>query len=173
VAEEYPVVLAEPSDLEALVLLYEMVAAEGRWIAGEVPIDRDERLARWRRSLDDPSAAQLLARDDQGNLIGSLGLTVQRGIADLGMLVHPGWRGRGVGSALLRRAIGWARDQGAHKMVLTVWPHNLTARALYRKFGFEDEALLRRHYRRRNGELWDAVAMGLVLDTESPGCPYS
>jgi len=28
---------------------------------------------------------------------------------------------------------------------------------------------MRRHYRRRSGELWDAVIMGLVLDETSPG----
>src|SRR5438132_10638636 len=31
-------------------------------------------------------------------------------------------------------------------------------------FGFEEEGLLRRQYRRRNGELWDALVMGLLLD---------
>ena len=37
------------------------------------------------------------------------------------------------------------------------------ALALYRKFGFEQEGYLRSHYRRANGELWDAVVMGLLL----------
>jgi len=32
-----------------------------------------------------------------------------------------------------------------------------------RWFGFQREGLLRRHYRRRNGELWDTVVMGLPL----------
>jgi RimJ/RimL family protein N-acetyltransferase len=57
-------------------------------------------------------------------------------------------------------------------VALQVWPHNHAARALYRRFGFADEGLLRRHYRRRNGELWDAVVMGLVLDESSPGSPF-
>jgi RimJ/RimL family protein N-acetyltransferase len=68
-----------------------------------------------------------------------------------------------VGSALLSAAIAWAREAGAHKVALQVWPHNEAAIALYRKFGFEQEGRLRRHYRRRNGELWDAVVMGLCL----------
>jgi RimJ/RimL family protein N-acetyltransferase len=67
--------------------------------------------------------------------------------------------------------IAWSRESGAHKVTLTVWPHNRSAIALYRKFGFVEEGLFRRHYRRRNGELWDAVAMGLVLDRESSGSP--
>ena len=86
------------------------------------------------------------------------------GVADLGMLVTPDWRGRGVGSALLTAGIDWARAAGAHKISLQHWPHNDTARALYERFGFEQEGYLRRHYRRKNGELWDAAVMGLLLD---------
>jgi RimJ/RimL family protein N-acetyltransferase len=77
-----------------------------------------------------------------------------------------------VGSALLEAAIAWARDVGAHKVGLQRWPHNARAAALYEKFGFEEEGRLVRHYRRKNGELWDAVIMGLVLDEETPGSPY-
>ncbi|HEX8927664.1 MAG TPA: GNAT family N-acetyltransferase, partial [Actinomycetota bacterium] len=80
-----------------------------------------------------------------------------------GMLVAPGWRGQGLGTALLRAGIAWARGVGAHKVALQVWPHNQAAIALYEKLGFQREGLLRRHYRRRNGELWDAVVMGLLL----------
>ena len=44
-----------------------------------------------------------------------------------------------------------------------MWPHNHAAIGLYEKFGFAREGLLRRHYRRRNGELWDAIVMGRRL----------
>jgi RimJ/RimL family protein N-acetyltransferase len=91
-------------------------------------------------------------------------------VAGLGMMVAAGWRGRGVGAALVQGAIACARDLGAHKLALQLWPHNDAARRLYLRHGFVEEGLLRRHYRRRNGELWDAVIMGLVLDETSPGC---
>ncbi len=61
---------------------------------------------------------------------------------------------------------------GAHKVSLQVWPHNGAARRLYRRLGFEEEGRIRRHYRRRNGQLWDAIIMGMVLDHESPGSPH-
>ena len=88
------------------------------------------------------------------------------------MLVDHPWRGRGVGSTLLESCINWAKEHGAHKLSLEVWPHNIAAIALYRKFGFEHEGLQMRHYRRRSGQLWDAITMGLVLDTTSPGSPF-
>ena len=53
-----------------------------------------------------------------------------------------------------------------------MWPHNDAAIALYRSRGFTVEGRLRRQYRRADGELWDAITMGLVLDTQSPGSPY-
>jgi RimJ/RimL family protein N-acetyltransferase len=85
-------------------------------------------------------------------------------VADLGMQVKAGFRGQGVGSALLERAIAYAREQGCHKIALQHWPHNEAGRALYEKFGFVQEGYLRRQYPRKNGEIWDAVVMGLLLD---------
>jgi putative acetyltransferase len=79
------------------------------------------------------------------------------------MSVADGWRGRGVGTALMQTCVDWAREREIHKLALQVWPHNEVALHLYEKFGFEREGLLRAHYRRSNGELWDAIVMGLLL----------
>jgi RimJ/RimL family protein N-acetyltransferase len=154
---------ARERDLGRIVDLFAEVAAEGRWIAAEPPVDRDRRRRRLGEALEDEHAAVLVA-EVGGRVVGELGIELARyGVADLGMLVASGWRGRGIGSALLRSGIEWARQAGAHKIALQVWPHNAAAIALYEKFGFQREGLLRRHYRRRNGELWDAIIMGLPL----------
>ena len=155
---------ARHEDLPAAVDLRAAVANEGRWIGTEAPVDRVDRLARLRETLGDQSQALFVATAAE-EVIGELRLKLQiYGVADLSMLVAAGWRGRGVGSALLAAGLDWAGQAGAHKVSLQVWPHNAAARALYRKFGFVEEGVLRRHYRRRNGELWDAVVMGLFLD---------
>lgn len=104
-----------------------------------------------------------------GALVGALGLELRSGDAGLGMQVAADYRGQGVGSALMEAAIGWARANDAHRLSLTVFPHNHAALALYAKYGFRTEGTLRRSIRRRNGELWDAIVMGLVLDKEAPG----
>ena len=155
---------ANEDDLDAAVDLYADVAEEGRWIGGEAPVDKTERRARFETSIHRDDARFFMAEDD-GRIVGHIFIEVAGyGVADLGMMVAADVRGRGVGSALLSAAIDWARGAGAHKVGLQVWPHNEAAIALYRKFGFEQEGRLRRHYRRRNGELWDAVVMGLLLD---------
>ena len=68
-----------------------------------------------------------------------------------------------MGSALVAAAIDWAREHNLHKLSLSVFAHNTAAIALYDKFGFIEEGRRVRHFRRANGELWDALEMGLLL----------
>jgi RimJ/RimL family protein N-acetyltransferase len=151
-------------DVDGLVEMVVAVAGEGRWIGTEAPVDLERRRRRMVEELEGGGAIHLLA-EAGGEPVGQLGLRLAGyGVADLGMLVAAGWRGRGIGRALLAEAIARARAAGAHKIALQVWPHNTAAIALYERFGFEREGYLRRHYRRRSGELWDAVVMGLPLD---------
>jgi RimJ/RimL family protein N-acetyltransferase len=155
-------------DFDAWFDLFQEVAAEARWIGREGPLDRDERREAFQRTLEAHDSHTFLAERD-GTVVGALGVTLQAGLAELGMMVRHGARGRGVGSALMTSCFRWCRDQQAHKVTLTVWPHNERGIALYRKFGFAVEGRLTRHHRRRSGELWDVLSMGLVLDTTSPG----
>jgi RimJ/RimL family protein N-acetyltransferase len=163
---------ATSADVPAMVDIFAAVAAEGMWIGTEAPVDRDRRALQFTATVGGDGQAFVAVAD--GEVVGHLGLHPEHnGTADVGMVVADGWRGKGVGSALLEAAITWARaEPGVHKLTLQVWPHNGSAQALYRKFGFEREGRLRRHYRRRGGELWDALVMGLVLDESSPGSPY-
>lgn len=163
---------ARPDDLTGVVDLLEAVAAEGRWIGAELPLDRESRLARFQQALDQHGQALFVAVAG-GEVVGQLGLELRPyRVAELGMAVAAPWRGRGIGSRLLHAGVEWARSVGSHKVSLQVWPHNRAARALYRKFGFVEEGVLHRHYPRRNGQLWDVVIMGLVLDKTTPGSPY-
>jgi RimJ/RimL family protein N-acetyltransferase len=152
----------QSGDLPAVADLYELVAGEGRHIGAELPVDKPARIEKWRGCVDADDACMFVALAGD-EVIGSAGV-FGTGVVDLGINVAREWRGRGIGSALLEACIEWARRAGAHKMTLQVWPHNVAALTLYRKFGFVQEGYLRRHWRRRNGELWDAIVMGLLLE---------
>ena len=155
---------ATAADIDRMVELYATVADEGRWLGGEGPIDRGDLRRRWEVRHASGEGVQLVAEAD-GVVVGQVSLDVAPyGVASLGMLVDGAWRRQGVGTALVRAAVDAARAHGCHKVSLQVWPHNEAALALYRDLGFEEEGRLRRHYRRRSGELWDAVVLGLVLD---------
>jgi RimJ/RimL family protein N-acetyltransferase len=49
------------------------------------------------------------------------------GFGEIGMMVARDWRGRGVGPALVAAAIEWGRENGLHKLTLSVFPHNEAA----------------------------------------------
>src|SRR5262249_56055601 len=108
------------------------VAGERDGIATEPPVDLDERAARFARSADESIVAVA-----EGQIIGLLHVAVSRhGFGELAMLVERGWRGHGVGSALLAAAIDWAHDHGLHKLCLEGFAHNAAAIALYPHAGF-------------------------------------
>jgi RimJ/RimL family protein N-acetyltransferase len=140
-----------------LAIVFATVAEERDGIATEPPVDVDARAASW--TLE----GTLVAVADT-ELVGSVHVAVSRfGFGEIGMAVAREWRGRGVGSALLTAAIEWSRGQGLHKLSLQVFPHNVAAIALYRKFGFVEEGHHIKQIRRQSGELWDVVDMGLLL----------
>lgn len=164
---------ALPDDIAAVIDLFVAVVDEGRWLGTEGPVDRDAQYERFMLEASSDDAVSLVAVVDD-EIVGHARVELAPyKVAALGMMVKAQWRGRGVGGALVRSAIDAARDLGAHKVALQVWPHNTAARRLYLRYGFVEEGVLRRHYPRRNGELWDAVIMGLVLDETSPGCSLS
>jgi len=158
---------ATDEDLDELVAHIWTVAAEGRSLGVEVPFDRDARRARLGSTCSGESSTVLVADTSASGgpgLVGDISVEIAPyGVADIGMLLIDGWRGRGLGTALLDAAIAWASGAGAHKMALEVWPHNDAGIALYRRAGFVEEGRKRRHYRRRNGEIWDSVLMGRPL----------
>jgi RimJ/RimL family protein N-acetyltransferase len=155
---------ATPADAAALVELGRAVGAEAeRWLItdGDWRNVGDERryLRAVRRS---PHAAVFVAEAD-GVIVGRLSLArdshpASPHVADLGLMVASGYRRRGIGRALLDQAVAWARDVGVDKLELHVFPHNEPAIRLYERFGFEQEGVRRRHYR-RGRDLVDAVLM--------------
>lgn len=160
-------------DVDALLNLRAAIAGEGVWIGAELPLDVAGDRAKFVQTIEDAAAGKpatmLVAELEDGVLVGQLTTHSPIGIVHLAMNVADGHRGRGIGAALLTAAIEWARSAGVHKIDLECWPWNLPARRLYERFGFVEEGYRRRHYRRKNGSLWDSVVMGLVLDHDAPG----
>ncbi len=157
---------AEPSDAEQLARLADAVSAEPEgWlisVAGEWRSAGDER--RYLKALRRyPHAAVFVAETDDGTLVGRLSVgrdphPASAHVADVGLMVARDARRRGVGTALLRAAVDWAREAGVRKLELHVFPWNEAAISLYESFGFEREGYRKQHYR-RGGEYVDAILM--------------
>jgi len=80
----------------------------------------------------------------------------------LGMGVIPSYRGKGIGSLLLKEVIAMAKARGLEKVELEVYEGNSGARALYKKFGFVEEGHIRKG-RKHKGQYEDMILMGLFL----------
>lgn len=155
--EPFHVRPALDDDRMSMAVMFAAVAEERDGIATEPPVDVEARAAAW--ALDGTFVA--VAGTD---VVGSIHLDASRhGFGELGMAVAREWRGRGVGSALMAAGIDWAQGRGLHKLCLSVFAHNDAGIALYRKFGFVEEGRRVKQYRRRSGELWDTIEMGLLL----------
>ena len=115
------------ADIRATVAMFAIVAADGRWVGTEGGFDQDSRAAMYAASLAEPAVHRFLvavARD--GEIVGSAHTQVASyGVADIAMAIARDWRGLGVGGRMLDALIAEARDLGAHKLSLQVWPHNL------------------------------------------------
>jgi len=153
---EIQIGLAEESDRRELALLFAAVAEEGS-IGAEPPVDVDKLAAEWQPE------GTLVAVAESG-LVGELRVEAHYfGFGEIGMMVAADRRRRGVGTALVAASIDWARERGLHKLTLSVFPHNDAAIGLYRKLGFVEEGRRVKQVRRKNGELWDLIEMGLLL----------
>lgn len=153
-------------DAAELVVIRDEVAAEGAYMAA-VPGERtafEETLA---LSGLLSGGGLALTLEVETRIAGNLMVERRRGTyeqhrGDLSISIRPGYRGEGLGRALLDAAIDWARAVGLRKLTLGVFPDNAPALALYRAAGFVEEGVLRAHLR-VGGEDRDLVLMGLML----------
>lgn len=120
-----------------------------------------------RKKLADPSPGALnLVVTLDGRIVANGGLNRYTGrrqhVAAIGMGVHDQFTGRGFGRVLLAAMVEAADDWlDVKRLELTVYTDNDVAIGLYRKFGFEQEGLLK-CFGYRAGEYVDAYAMGRI-----------
>ena len=114
------------------------VAQEKRYLAFVQPFTLQET-ALFVARIVEGGYPQYVA-DDAGRIVGWCDVTPKRGnvyahVGELGMGLMDGWRGRGLGSALMRAALDASRRQW-EQVELSVYAGNAAARALYARFGF-------------------------------------
>ena len=154
---------ADPSDAEAMLKCYTAPLAARNTL--QIPYRSLESV---REQLTKSGAGDhLLVAEIEGEVVGVIGLHTSsrprvNHKAEVGMMVHDDWKGKGVGAALMQAVIELAdKWLNLTRIELTVFTDNESAIALYRKFGFEIEGTLRK-YAFRDGEFVDAFAMGRI-----------
>jgi GNAT superfamily N-acetyltransferase len=92
--------------------------------------------------LQDTASTLMVARDENGVILGALTLVVYRvptGIRSIieDVVVDGSARGQGVGQALVQRAIELAKEKNVGTIALTSSPFREAANGLYVKMGFK------------------------------------
>jgi GNAT superfamily N-acetyltransferase len=139
-------------DLEVLIDIYLDTAIHHATIDPEwfhVPA-RDDVAARLRRRIDDRGeTGEYVAAMLDGRMVGSATINVEdlphpgammRPIktAEFGVSVVDGFRGRGIGRALIAWLEAWAADHGVERVILNVAEANVEAIRLYHALGYQD-----------------------------------
>ncbi|WP_371779708.1 GNAT family N-acetyltransferase [Streptosporangium subroseum] len=96
--------------------------------------------ARWRDWMQPERGVKAIALVE-GRVVGVAGGWVPEGrggaVEVYSMWVDPVARGTGVGALLVEEVVGWAAEQGYHKIELWVVDGNDGAARLYKRLGFE------------------------------------
>ena len=114
--------------------------------------------------IDGPRDLMLVA-DFEGTVVGNIGFrgAKPRMCAHWGtfaMAVRPGWRGHGIGDALLTRLLEWAASMPEiEKVTLAVRADNKRAIALYEKHGFVMSGCEKAYLRLSDGSFVDDFRM--------------
>ena len=114
-------------------------------------------------SLANESSAALLARTQEGELLGYIFFTVvlDEGSVD-NIAVAPAARRQGIAEALMNACHQLARQRGAAFLLLAVRPSNRSAAALYEKLGYREIGRRKDYY---DAPKEDAIVMRLELTT--------
>ncbi|MCC7509453.1 MAG: GNAT family N-acetyltransferase [Planctomycetes bacterium] len=118
--------------------------------------------------LENPNALLLVA-EAQGDIVGNINFrpaerTRLAHTGTLGMGLRPAWQGRGIGHALLRTLLDWARDNPKiEKVSLQVLGNNPRAIRLYYKCGFTVNGVKPREIKLDDGSYTDDISMHIFV----------
>jgi RimJ/RimL family protein N-acetyltransferase len=104
----------------------------------------------------------LLIAEFDNEIIGNIDLTgnrrkIMEHTAVIGMLKE--WRNYGLGTALLKFAIEWAKENSIIEILwLQVYTDNELGLGLYRKLGFEENGIMKNFFK-QNGKYYDNLTM--------------
>ncbi len=141
----YATVEAIESDLPAIIALLEELSSS---LERSHDLDQRQLMSNGLALMHDPRAHILLAKDG-ANAIGLIHFSTRKtalhptpsALIDE-LIVNQSYRGKGIGSELLKAAIEKCRQMGCCELEVSMESSNQKAIEFYQKHGFTEEAIL-------------------------------
>lgn len=156
---------AEEKDIDRIRDIYNQGIADRIATLEERPKTREE-MDQWFRQRSSRYAVLVAERNGVVQGWASLNPYSHRcaysGVADISIYIDRLWRGKGIGSRLLRALEEKAKENSFHKMVLFTFPFNHLGQGLYRKMGFREVGVFR-NQGKLDGRFVDVMAMEKLL----------
>lgn len=163
---EAPVTLRRATALDApAVLAFARALPEHELLFLRRDITDPAQVDAW---LGDAALITLLATRD-GEVCGYLVVDPSqvrwsRHVAEVRVLLGPTVRGLGLGRRLMKEAFRIAGAMGIEKMVAQMTTDQASAINVFQNYGFENEAILQRHVKDRDGATYDLLVMRRWVD---------
>jgi RimJ/RimL family protein N-acetyltransferase len=155
------------TDIDRLIAWISSPQLLGQWAASgfSYPLTRSQLEAHVRRSAESGALIFKVLDHDQSVIghveIGSID-RLNRSLRIGRVFVAPECRGRGLGVALMRAALGVAFDRlRVHRVELAVFDFNQAAIACYERVGFRREGVRREMFESGNG-YWSEIIMSML-----------
>lgn len=121
--------VAQIADLEKLCF-------NDPWSYNSIASELDNRLSLW------------LVAEEEGRVLGYVGSQTVLGETDMmNIAIHPDFRKRGIGTALISCLIDTLSNHGSHSLMLEVRASNNPAISVYTKLGFFEVGRRKNYYR--------------------------
>lgn len=117
-------------------------------------------------------SCRFVAKTDEDKVIGFVALSqsferyVYRGVAELSIYIHEGYKGKGIGAALLEQVIIESEKEGFWTLESLIIRENAASIALHEKCGFREVGYRERFGQMDNGKWHDVVIMERRLENE-------
>jgi RimJ/RimL family protein N-acetyltransferase len=163
--------IPEYGDSKKIIEFYKQVGKETTYLGfseGEYQVTEEQQSAMIKEINASGNNIMILAMID-GTIagIGTISSNNKRikskHVGLLGIVISAEYCNAGLGTIMMDYLIKWCKDNGeTAKVSLTVRKDNPRAIALYEKFGFETEGVLKKETF-IDGEYYDSVVMGLMI----------
>jgi L-amino acid N-acyltransferase len=144
---EITVRLATEADIPAIREIYNYEVLHGTATFDLEPRTLEDRLQWFRETQTAPYV--VLAAEVDGEVLGWGSLRpfrprpAYRFTCENSVYVHQDWRGKGIGSAILARLVGHARDAGLRTIIAVIAEGHPESEALHARYGFEHAGRIR------------------------------